>query len=406
MRFKRAKRKYEVATAMFVSSLALVGCGGGGGGATGTVGDSTALPTPVSTGVSLFTAATAPAKLSAWNIARSDGQLLTLPQEVVPYSLNTSLFSDYSHKFRTIWLPAGTHMDYTAEGPLQFPVGAIVTKTFFYPQATASTPGRIGALQVEQVDGGESLDLSANRLIETRLMVREPSGRWGAVTYVWDADQKDANLVRGGQNIDIELVSAQGTRTPFVYAVPSDSQCLTCHATNVATGTFEAIGPQANNLNRNYTYSTGESNQLDQLVSLQMLSGYLAPASKMVVWNDPAVPVSQRVRAYLDVNCASCHNSNGRAGNTGLWLGVGVTDSLRQGICKAPVGGQQNGRFSFDVSPGDADASFLYYRLANYRPNSTPPRVAMPELGRHVFHAEGNTLVRDWINGMTPGCTP
>jgi uncharacterized repeat protein (TIGR03806 family) len=259
-------------------------------------------------------------------------------------------------------------------------------------------------LKVDQVEGGETVDLAANRMLETRLMVREPTGRWGAVTYVWDADQQDATLVRSGQNIAVELVDAQGARTPFTYAVPTDAQCVTCHATNISTGTFEPIGPKANNLNRSYAYAAGNINQLDHLAALQMLAGYTAPAPQLTVWNDPSASLNDRTRAYLDVNCASCHNSAGRSGNTGLWLGVDVTEPLRVGICKPPVGGQQNRQFSFDVTPGSADASFLHHRLTNYRPNSEPPRVAMPELGRHVFHAEGNALVRDWINAMAPGC--
>jgi uncharacterized repeat protein (TIGR03806 family) len=354
--------------------------------------------------VVVFSATSAPTKLSAWRLLLSDGQTLSLQKTVLPYSLNTPLFSDYSHKVRTLWLPAGTQMDYTASGPLQFPVGAIVTKSFFYPRATAQVAGAIGALKNEQVEGGETVDLVANRLLETRVMVREPTGRWGAVTYVWDADQRDATLVRSGQNIAVELVDVQGTRTPFTYAVPTDAQCVTCHATNVSTGTFEPIGPTASNMNRRYTYTAGDINQLDHLAALQMLAGYTAAAPVMAVWNDPAASLGDRARAYLDVNCASCHNSAGRSGNTGLWLGLDVSEPLRLGICKAPAGGQQNRQFSFDVTPGNADASFLYFRLGNYRLNSDPPRVAMPELGRHVFHAEGNALVREWINGMAPGC--
>lgn len=389
--------------------LAVAGCGGGSTTAADPglppVTDPVTDPgTPTPSGVVVFSAASAPAKLSAWQLLLSDGQTLSLQATVLPYSLNTPLFSDYAHKFRTLWLPAGTQMNYTASGPLQFPVGAIVSKSFFYPRATAQAAGAIGALKNEQTEGGETVDLAVNRMLETRLMVREPSGRWGAVTYVWDADQKDATLVRSGQNIAIELVDAQGTRTPFTYAVPTDAQCVTCHATNVSTGTFEAIGPQAHNLNRPYTYAVGSLNQLDHLAALQMLAGYAAPAPKLAVWNDPGASLSERARAYLDVNCASCHNSAGRSGNTGLWLGVGVTEPLRVGVCKPPAGGQQNRQFSFDVTPGNADASFLSFRLNNYRQNSDPPRVAMPELGRHVFHAEGNALVRDWINAMAPGC--
>jgi uncharacterized repeat protein (TIGR03806 family) len=317
--------------------------------------------------------------------------------------MNTSLFSDYAHKLRTLWIPKGTQIGYVADGPLQFPVGAILTKSFFYPKATASTPGFIGAAKTDQVEGGETVDLASNRLIETRLMVREPNGLWGAVTYVWDDDQKDATLVRAGHNISIELLSAPGASQAFTYAVPNDSQCVLCHRTNVSTGTFEAIGPKASNLNRDYAYAAGIANQLDKMAALQMLTGYAAPAPKMVVWNDLAVPLADRARAYLDVNCSSCHNATGRAANTNLWLGVQVTAATNLGVCKAPVLGPHPGS-PYDVNPGRADQSFLYYRMINYRIGANPPRVAMPELGRHVFHAEGNTLVRDWINAMTLTC--
>lgn len=391
--------KRDLCAVLAAAVLAGTGCGGGS-----TPTADPAIDSPSPSGVVVFTAAAAPAKLSAWQLLLSDGQRMNLQQGVVPYGLNTPLFSDYAHKFRTIWLPAGTLMDYTTSGPLQFPVGAIVTKSFFYPRAGAAAAGAIGALKTEQVEGGETIDLAAHRLLETRLMVREPTGRWGAVTYVWDADQRDASLVRAGTHIAVELVDGQGARTPFTYAVPTDAQCVTCHATNVSTGRFEAIGPQAHNMNRRYAYAAGEANQLDHLASLGLLAGYAAPVPAMTVWNDPSASLDSRARAYLDVNCASCHNSAGRSGNTGLWLGLDVTDPLRLGICKTPTGGQRNAQFTDDVTPGNADASFLYYRLSNYRLNSDPPRVAMPELGRHVFHAEGNALVRDWINAMPPGC--
>lgn len=395
------------ASALLAAATLVAGCGGGSSRVAEPVpgdGSPTVPGTTPPSAVVVFSAASAPAKLSAWQVLLIEGQALRLQDGVKPFSLNTPLFSDYTHKLRTIWLPPGTQMNYTTTGPLQFPVGAIITKSFFYPVAAAQVAGAIGALKTEQVEGGETIDLAAHRLLETRLMVREPSGQWGAVTYVWDADQKDATLVRSGSNIAVELVDAQGARTPFTYAVPTQAQCAACHVTNVGTGSFEAIGPQARNLNREYAFTAGTLNQLEHLAALQMLAGYVAPAPKMVVWNDTQASLNDRTRAYLDVNCASCHNSSGRSGHTGLWLGLEVTDPLRVGVCKPPVGGQRHNLFAFDVTPGDADASFLYYRITNYRMNSDPPRVAMPELGRHVFHAEGNALVRDWIDAMAPTC--
>src|SRR3546814_5646478 len=41
----------------------------------------------------------------------------------------------------------------------------------------------------------------------------------------------------------------------------------------------------------------------------------------MPQWDDPkAGSVAERARAYLDVNCAHCHNPAGSASNSGLFL--------------------------------------------------------------------------------------
>ncbi len=395
-------------------ALVLTACGGGG------ASTPAAPPAPVTepvadpvgggeapdhaSGVRVYTAAGAPLKLSAWQVVASDGATLTLGERVVPYALNTPLFSDYVHKLRTLWVPPGTQIAETASGPLQFPVGAVVTKTFFYPKAAAQTAGAVGARRVEQVEGGEAIDLATHHLVETRLMVRQPNGTWGAVAYVWDADQRDATLVRSGTTRSVELVADGGARTVFTYQVPTDRQCVDCHATNATTRLFEPIGPQARHMNRPYAYAAGVANQLEHLRGLGLLAGEPGSAPATTVWNDTAATVEARARAYLDVNCSSCHNPVGRSGSTGLWLGSDVVSPASLGVCKPPVGGPRHNRFAYDVKPGDPEASFLYYRLTNYRPNSGPPRVAMPELGRHVFHDEGNALIRAWIAAMPPAC--
>lgn len=51
----------------------------------------------------------------------------------MPYDLNTPLFSDYAHKLRTVWMPAGAPANYTTDANFDFPVGTIISKTFYYP---------------------------------------------------------------------------------------------------------------------------------------------------------------------------------------------------------------------------------------------------------------------------------
>jgi hypothetical protein len=74
-----------------------------------------------------------PEKLSDWQMVYADGGRLALNTGVVAYDLNTPLFSDYAHKLRTVWMPAGMAAKYDADATFDFPVGTVITKTFYYP---------------------------------------------------------------------------------------------------------------------------------------------------------------------------------------------------------------------------------------------------------------------------------
>jgi hypothetical protein len=67
-----------------------------------------------------------PARLSDWQVVSSRSGSLTLNAGVVPYDLNTPLFSDYAHKLRTIWMPQGTSAKYNPDAAFDFPVGTII----------------------------------------------------------------------------------------------------------------------------------------------------------------------------------------------------------------------------------------------------------------------------------------
>ena len=63
-----------------------------------------------------------------------------------------------------------------------------------------------------------------------------------------------------------------------------------------------------------------------------------AQAPRQPAWNDPATgTLEARARAYLEVNCANCHNSTGAANTTGLYLSDRELDPMRIGFCKTPV---------------------------------------------------------------------
>lgn len=334
-----------------------------------------------------------PASLAEWNLVYVADGRLRLNDRVEPYDLTTPLFTDYAHKLRTVWMPEGTTARYEAEAAFDFPVGTIISKTFYYPKGK-------GDAVLRSIDHGPGADgglaMDAVRLIETRLLVRRENG-WLALPYVWNAAQTEARLMRGGELVALTLVDAEGGSEQFDYVVPDQNQCAGCHGTDLASKAVFPIGPKARHLNRDFAYEDGVSNQLAHWQQIGYLTGLPdGPKPKAPAWNDVAAPLDARARAYLDINCGHCHSPNGAAKTSGMWLDAANDDPLRLGRCKLPIAaGQGTGDRAWGIAPGKPDDSILLYRM-----ESVDPAVMMPELGRSLSHEEGVALVRDWIASM------
>ena len=180
------------------------------------------------------------------------------------------------------------------------------------------------------------------------------------------------------------------------WAVPNVNQCSGCHARN---GGVTPIGPSARNLNRDFAYASGEANQIGHWNRLGLLSSLPASASPRVPnAYDASAPLAQRARAYLDVNCAHCHNPEGPAHTSGLDLSWSQSDPALWGVLKRPVAaGRGSAGFEFSIEPGHPERSILVHRMA-----SDDPGVMMPELGRTLVDERGVALMREWIAGMGP----
>lgn len=344
-----------------------------------------------------FFAQTNPALLSEWGVVNVVGGELVLGEDVLPYALNTPLFTDYAHKLRTIWMPQGLKASYREGDVLDFPIGTIISKTFYYPDSEemAGVLKRSDTQPVTQLTG---LNLEENRLIETRLLVRRDAG-WEPLSYVWNADETQAKLTRIGAIVKLAL-NDDGIKTPFNYVVPNINQCAGCHAPNNTTRDISPIGPKPRHLNGDYAYADGTMNQLDKLTQIGYLGELPTTRPQNAIWTDTSESIDARARAYLDANCTHCHNPVGPADTSGLHLNP-ENDSLPHlGICKNAVaaGGGTGGR-KYDIMPGDPDNSIMIYRMA-----SRDPGKMMPELGRSLTHKEGVALLEAWISQMEPIC--
>lgn len=295
---------------------------------------------------------------------------------VVPYALNAPLFSDYAYKLRFVSFPEAAAVIFNPDSVFQFPIGTALIKTFFYYQDERNVK-------------------KGRRLVETRVLLHEEKG-WVALPYVWDDLQTEAYLEVAGATTQVTWRDHHGDKQTSDYLVPNMNQCKACHERN---GVMTPIGPSARQLNGDFVYHDKPENQLQrwsQLNKLKVMPDDLQTLPKMANYEVITNGLDARARAYLDANCAHCHNKSGPAQSSGLFLDWNIKDSTAYGFYKTPVAaGRGSGNLSYDIVPGKPNESILLYRM-----ESLDPGVMMPELGRHRSHVEGIKLIKDWIKSM------
>lgn len=338
-----------------------------------------------------------PEQLSAWGMLDVRDDELVLSQGVAPYDLATPLFSDYALKLRTVWTPGGAPARYNPDKAFEFPVGTVVTKTFYYPMAMDEWTGAVTYGPDRTAEDGH-LALDGYRLIETRILTRRKDG-WAALAYVWNDKQTQATLKRAGAIVPLTLHRPDGRTEDFAYLVPDANQCAACHASDATTKEITLLGLKARHLNKRSTFAP-ETNQLNHWIASGRLAGDFgdnAPAN--AVWTDETAPLAARARAYLDANCSHCHNPQGPADTSGLNLEPDAAGPAL-GVCKPPIAaGSGTGGRRYGIVPGAPEESITVFRM-----ETVDPGAMMPELGRAVTHEEGVALIAEWIAGMEGRC--
>jgi parallel beta-helix repeat protein len=334
-------------------------------------------PADPASDASAFVYRSAPKKLSGFGLFKGDGRTQEPVDGVVPYDLNTPLFSDYTSKHRFVRVPTGLTVAYRPTEAFDFPVGSLIAKTFAMPH------------DLTQPAKGE-------RLIETRIIERKDGG-WYGFLYLWNKEQTEAILALGGSRVDVAWIHSDGTQRTNNYIVPTASQCKSCHVAKEKT--FLPLGPKARNLNKDFAYHSGTENQLTHWERAGILKGSPPPsaAPRVPRFDNPSSgSVDQRARAWLDVNCAHCHNPHGPGRTTGLDLQFTQANPAKLGVWKSPVAaGHGSGDHRYDIVPGKPDDSIIVHRL-----ESTEPGVMMPELPRRLVPDEAVVLVKEWIAQM------
>lgn len=329
--------------------------------------------------------------LSAYNLFADKTEPREAANLGIGYDLITPLFTDYAHKYRFIYVPPGKQAAYNSKDALDFPVGTIIAKTFTMPR--------------DFLNAG-----AGEEILETRLLIHRKDG-WKALPFTWRADGSDADLTVAGGTRKVSWIHTDGSNRSTDYVIPDANSCKNCHSlSRPETGSgvnmetvIVPIGPKARFLNTDNVYDGKTVNQLAHMKAQGVLAGVpsdLAAIQTVADWEDTAAPLEQRAKAYLDSNCAHCHNPGGFASNSGLFLEYWRPVDTAYGVCKSPVAaGAGSGGLQYAIVPGAADQSIMTYRM-----DSNDADVRMPEIGRSVIHTEGVALIRDWINSQSGGC--
>lgn len=286
----------------------------------------------------------------------ADGARQVPAAGVVPYRLNTALYSDGAEKLRFVHLPQGAKLTAGEDSLLQFPVGTALIKTFAF---------------------GEG---ASRKLIETRVLLHRKEG-WVALPYVWNEAQTEARLAIAGARVPVVTPAGEA----ISYRIPNKNQCKECHGLN---GTVIPLGPKARNLDRAW---------LEGLAGAGHLAAVPRGADTLPKWEAraSAAPAAS-ARAYLDVNCAHCHRPGAMASNSGLDLRWEQHDPTALGIGKRPVAaGRGSGGLQFDIVPGRPGESILVHRM-----KSNEGGVAMPELGKATVDRDGVAAIERWVASL------
>lgn len=200
--------------------------------------------------------------------------------------LESSLFVDDSDKQRLISVPDGTQITIAGDGLPVFPDGTTLVKTFFYP--------------VDERDPA-----LGRRILETRLLVLT-DGAWNVATYIWNDAQDDGTILLDGGETDVEWIDGDGRSMSTTYQFPNEHQCVSCHQ---QADVVAPIGPELRNLNVMVERDGSSVNQLVHLQEVGVIGpGDLSGVDAIVDYFDETLTISDRARAYLDMNCAHCHN--------------------------------------------------------------------------------------------------
>ena len=256
------------------------------------------------------------------------------------------LWTNGAVKERRIRLTQGGRVDISEPGNWGFPDGTRLTKTFGYH--TATSPGTPVP-------------------IETRVILKV-SGEWRTAVYRWRADGFDADLLSGDGRVPVAVTLADGTSLEHV--IPSRNDCQSCHASQPSF----VLGFSELQLS-----SIPPEESVSQLQRFEDRGYFAQPIPSEPDRITASDATTREVLGYVEGNCVHCHNAASPVVGLDLSHRVFLQNTVRRPATNGlPL-----------ITPGDAEASFLYQQFASGR---------MPGLGVQRLDVDTRDLLAGWIH--------
>lgn len=286
------------------------------------------------------------------------------------------LWTDGALKDRYFQLPAGTQINVEDPDRWVFPNGTKLWKEFRF-----------------RVPDG-----SGEKRVETRLLEKLADGSWEFSAYVWNADDTEATLapLTGIKN---HYPIADGV----MHDIPSVVSCRRCHN----RGGDAVLGMDVLQLSwdRDPLSPHGGAESATTLLTLLNENKLLGAAPDLGVHAPRIQASSPEARAalgYLHGNCGGCHNPDGDAKFTELFLrhAHAAANQEQEPAFQTTVGIPTTGfvipgqDVSLRIAPGSAADSALFFRLTGTGFNRMPP------MGTKLIDEKAAGLIKTWIEGL------
>jgi hypothetical protein len=369
------------------------GGGGGTGGGGATAGSGGSAGGPVVQTCVPFADKDQPAQKLSQTGCMTPTDPKTLAASVIPYEVNSPLWSDGADKTRGMALPAGGKIhvvncsanaaecpgsrDSADDGKWVLPVGTVMVKSFLF-------------------DG---------KLLETRLLMHFDATTWAGYTYKWDEAQTDAALV-GTDRAEVNFKTGQRTVN---WHFPSRMDCRTCHVSDTGNPKYAVLGAETSQFNR----LVGGSNQIDKLTALGAFeapvpnpykAALVIPTTSQLGSPPASATTEQKATSYLHANCSFCHRPSDDIdcfSDPCLDLRFGLPLASRNLCDVTPAKGGFGVTEPKTFAPGHPERSLISIRMKAPPDDGSGRYGRMPYIASYVVDQQAVDLIGSWIMSTT-----